>query len=337
MASVLAESAKLRCWPTANSPIYEDAIGKDAVLRVGRSEAGFREVLLPIGPLGYVHKNFTGELQPDGVVTTKGKGVAFRYRPRSGEAPVTSLADATRLFVVGVKDDWWQVRNPGVVGWLPETELQVFATPPETMQKAHAEFDKLQRGEVTAWLDGIKAAAEAKALADARRKTFGELQDRFTAELQKAPKEQHLDPIAAGVEALLPQVKDDEALAFSVKELQRRIGAQKWVVEATAVRDEQPVPATDIATPPPGNVADPMERFQAVGFLRWEKGLTGPGNYVVEKGGQRLYYVQCSSGRYDIGLFVGCEVGIIGSRRRPTSDSLRVLEVEKLEVLAARP
>ena len=74
---------------------------------------------------------------------------------------------------------------------------------------------------------------------------------------------------------------------------------------------------------------------QAVGFLRWEKGLVGPGKFVVEKGGRRLYIVTCDSGRYELGVFVDCEVGLIGSRRRPATESLRVLDVEKLEVLSS--
>ncbi len=335
MATVLVDGAKLRCWPTANSPCYEDTFTKDTVVRVGRGEGGFREILLPIGPLGYVHKNFTTD-HTDGVIATKGKGVAFRYRPRSGEAPVTAMTEGTKLAVVGVKDDWWCVRHQAVVGWLPENELQVFATPPDTLQKSNAEFEKVQRGQVAAWLDGIKRAEEQRQLADARRKSMLELQDRFAQELQKAPKDQSLEPIATAADALLAQVGSDAELKPAVEELQRRIGAQKWVVEATALRDAQPVPAKDVVQPPPGLVPDPLDRFQAVGFLRWEKGLTGPGTYVVEKGGKRIYTVTCASGRYELSLFIDCEVGLIGARRRPTSDSMRVLDVEKIEVLAPR-
>jgi hypothetical protein len=336
MATVLAESSKARCWPTANSPTYEDTLAKDTVVRVGRAEGGFREVLLPIGPLGYVHRNFTGEMQ-DGQLPTKGKGVAFRYRPRSGEAPVTSMAEGTKLFVVGQKDDWWTVRLPGVSAWVPEADVQVFPQPPATMQKANAEFDKVQRGQVAAYLEGIKQAEAARQLADEKRKAVAVLQDQFTAELQKSPRDQQLDPIAAATDAMLTKVGDDAELQASLKELQKRIGAQKWVVEAMAVRDAEPVPSKDVAKLPPGQVADPLDRFQAVGFLRWEKGLAGPGNFVVEKGGQRLYFVSCNSGRYDLGLFLDCEVGIVGPSRRPTSNSLRVLDAERIEVLAPRP
>ena len=46
-----------------------------------------------------------------------------------------------------------------------------------------------------------------------------------------------------------------------------------------------------------------------------------------------MFDVTCQSGRYDLSLFVDCEVGLIGASRRPATDSLRVLEVEKVEVL----
>ena len=41
------------------------------------------------------------------------------------------------------------------------------------------------------------------------------------------------------------------------------------------------MPPADLQLPP-AEARDPLERFQAVGFLRWEKVLSGPGRYVVE-------------------------------------------------------
>ncbi|MGE3171938.1 MAG: hypothetical protein AB7O97_04880 [Planctomycetota bacterium] len=335
LATVLVDGAELRCWPTANSPHYEDALAKDAALRTGRLEQGFREVLLPIGPVGYVHKKFASEPK-DGAIHTNAKGVAFRYRPQSGEAPVTSLAEGTELFVIGEDGEWWRVRHPGVVGWLPDAELQLFPTPPETVAKAWSEFEKTQRGQVQAHLDRLAAAAAAAELADQRRQQFGALQQNFQQELQKPTAEQQLDPIESATDELLAGLDETSALTPMVQELKRRIGAQRWVIEATAVRDAEPVPATVTNDLPPAVVADPLDRFQSVGFLRWEKGLTGPGRFVVEKGGQRLMEVTCRSGRYDLSLFTDCEIGLVGARRRPDFESLRVLDVEKIEVLAPR-
>lgn len=45
----------------------------------------------------------------------------------------------------------------------------------------------------------------------------------------------------------------------------------------------------------------------------------------------------CTSGRYDLALFVGHEVGLNGPRRAPAGDTMSVLDVERLVVLANHP
>ena len=336
LASVIAATASLRVWPTSNSPAYEGAISKDGVIKVGRSDSGFREVHLPLGPIGYVHKGFANEPTAEGKVSIKNKSVAFRYRPKSGEAPVSTLVEGAELWVVGEQDDWWKVRNVSASCWVLETEIQVFDNPPETMTLAHAEFEKTQMGEVAARLAALeKAAAERKAREE-RRARLAALQGEFNAEMKKSSREQKFDSIAVATDELLAQVQDDGELKPLVEELKRRVGAQQWVVEATAARDAQPKPAQGVVEVAPIVVPDALDRFQAVGFLRWVKGLTGPGRYVIEKGGKQLFDVTCQSGRYDLSLFVDCEVGLIGASRRPATDSLRVLEVEKVEVLTSR-
>lgn len=337
MASVLADAAKLRVWPTQNSPAYEGSFGKGQTLKVGRVEAGFREVLLPLGPTGFVHKSFTHAPSPEGKVAVKSKSVAFRYRPKSGEAPITTLPEGAELWVVGEQDDWWKVRNPSLTAWVPEAEVQVFDTPPETMTLAWAEFEKVQAGEVGQRLEAIAKAEADKKEAQGRREEYAKLQDDFAKELKKQPREQQLAPIAAAADSLLAKAQQDELLKPMVEELKRRVGAQQWVVEATMVRDEQPKPVEGMREVPPAVVPDALDRFQAIGFLRWVKGITGPGRYVVEKGGKHLFEVTCQSGRYDLSLFVDFELGLIGSSRRPNFESLRVLDVEKIEVLTARP
>jgi len=337
MASVIADTAKVRVWPTQNSPAYDGTFAKGQTLKVGRAEAGFREVLLPIGPVGFVHKSFTNAPTPEGKVAVKSKSVAFRYRPKSGEAPVTTLTEGTELWVVGEQEDWWKVRNPGLTCWVPDAEIQVFDTPPETMTLAWAEFEKVQQGEVAQRLEAIAKTEADQKEAQGRREEYTKLQDDFAKELKKEPREQQLGPIATATDALLAKAQQDEVLKPMVEELKRRVGAQQWVVEATMVRDEQPKPVDGVRDVPPAVVPDALDRFQAIGFLRWVKGITGPGRYVVEKGGKHLFEVTCQTGRYDLSLFVDYELGLIGSSRRPNFESLRVLDVEKIEVLAVRP
>ena len=70
-------------------------------------------------------------------------------------------------------------------------------------------------------------------------------------------------------------------------------------------------------------------------WLRYESRLTGPGVYYIEKGGRRQHQLSCNTGRFDLSLFVGREVGVIGPRRRPIAALLSVLDVERIEVLGA--
>jgi hypothetical protein len=339
LGTLLADGSKVRCWPTDHSPTYEDAFAKGAVVGIGRSEGGFRQVVLPLGPAGYVHKKYASEpkdgkadkIAPGKVVTT-GKAVAFRYRPKADEPPVASLAEGTELFVLGEQENWWRVRNPAIECWLPEADVQAFENPPDTMVKAWAELQKTQNGEVQAWLAGVEKKKEEARLDEERTKQLLALQEQFGKELEKPLGQQGLDALALATDELLQGLPETSAARPGATALKERIARQKWVVEATAVRDAVPVPIKDLAQPTP-DVRDPLERFTSVGYLRWEKPLAGIGQFVIEKGGQRMYVVTCNSGRYDLPLFVDREVGLIGSRRH--TEGLRVLDVERIEVLAA--
>lgn len=335
LGTLLAEG-RIRCFPTVNSPFYEDTFPKGATLAVGRSENGFRQILLPIGPVGYVHKEFAVAGEDGKGATKAGKKVAFRNEPKSGRAPIALLDESNEMWIVGEHESWWRVRNPAAECWLPEAEVQVFEQPPETMVKAVAELTKVHRGEVEARIVAMQQAAERRRVEQQQLEQMRALQDLLATELKKPAHERKLQPIGGAVDTLIAQLAQESSLRGDAEELKRRITAQQWVVDATNVLVAEPVPAADVPDVGPGIVRDPLDRFQAVGFLRWERGLIGPGRYVVEKGGQPLYVVSCDSGRYDLALFIDMEVGITGPRRRPATESLRLLEAEKIEVLAAR-
>src|SRR5262249_55623262 len=342
VGTLLADGSKVRCWPTDHSPTYEDAFAKGAVVGIGRSEGGFRQIVLPLGPAGYVHKKYAsaaGKTAADkavadrvstGKIVTTGKAVAFRYRPKADEPPVASLAEGTELFVLGEQENWWRVRNPAIECWLPEADVQAFENPPDTMVQALAELQKTQNGEVQAWLLAVEKKKEEVRLDEERTRQLLALQEQFGKELERPLGQQGLDALATATDELLQGLPETSGVRPGATALKERIARQKWVVEATAARDAVPVPIKDLLQPTP-DVRDPLERFQAVGYLRWEKPLVGTGQFVIEKGGQRMYVVTCNSGRYDLPLFVDREVGLIGSRRH--TEGLRVLDVERIEVL----
>ncbi len=329
---VVAEQARLRCWSgaVAEPPVFEESLTKDQVVGVGRSENGFRAVLLPLGPVGYVSRKFT-EAAPDGHVKTKGSKVAFRYRARSSEAPVAQLADGTELHVVGEQDDWYRVRVPGIEAWVAEAEIQVGDQADPTLAIQYAELQRKHEAEVKARLDTIAAKAAREAQDQVDLAAVQIVQDSFAAELKKPLAEQQYDPLYTALEKLAGTLATDSAGRSAIDALRKRIDTQRWIAEATAVRDSKP-PEPDVPAP---ERKDPYERFQSVGWLRYEGRLAGPGIYFLEKGGQRQYLLSCNTGRYDLALFVDCEIAVNGPRRRPVTESLSVLDVERLEVLGS--
>jgi hypothetical protein len=335
LARVVADQAKLRCWPSevASPPVFEDALAKDQVVAVGRAEGGFRAVLLPLGPVGYVSKKFADEPK-DGKVRCKGRNVSFRYRPKTGEAPVAQLPDGSELWVLGEQDDWWRVRGEMVEAWLPEGEIQLGDPADAALQTGFAALRTQQHAEVQARIDAIAAAAQKTAQDQADLAAVQLVADAFAKELEKPVAEQQFAPISQTLDKLEPTLAAESPARASIASLRTRIQTQSWIVEATAVRDSKPVP---VAGAPTAEVPkDSLERFQSIGWLRYENRIVGLGEFYIEKGDRRQYVLSCSSGRYDLSLFVDREVGVIGPRRRPATESLAVLDVERIEVLGGR-
>lgn len=334
LGTVLVDTVAVRVWPTANSPNFDEVLRRGQVVGVGRTQAGFRQVRLPLGPPGFINKKYATE-SAEGKVRTVGKAVSFRYRPKSGEAAVALLEEGIELPVVGESDEWWRVRHATIEAWVPEAEVQVFEQAPETMKLAWTELRKAHEGEAAAWRAKVAAAQEAARQEAASRQAVADLETRFTAELRKPLGTQQLEPIATALTELVGKLPAESPLLPTLQALQKRVKNQQWAVEATALRDNEPLPAKDVPAAGPTEVADGLERFAAIGWLRYEKPLGGVGRYLIEQGGQTLFVVSCSSGRYDLTVFVGREVGLIGPKRSPGGEELRILDVEKIEVLNA--
>lgn len=333
---VVVDEVRLRCWSgaVATPPLFEDALVKDQVVQLGRSENGFRAVVLPLGPLGYVSKRFAATAD-DGTVTSKGAKVAFRYRPRTTEAPVAQLADGTALYVVGEEDDWYRCRVPGIEAWVAAAEVQVVDGQDPAVLAAWEQLAQKQRAEMQARLDAIAAQRQLDEQNRIDLAAVKVVEDAFAAELQKPVAEQKFDPLSQALDKLVATLGEKSEARVAVAALQKRIETQRWIAEATAVtREKPPVDEAAKPVPPP---TDRLERFESIGWLRYERHLTGGGTYYLEKGGRRQYVLSCSTGRFDLALFVGREVGVIGPRRQPPADTMGTLDVERIEVLGSAP
>lgn len=123
---VVGEEVAVRCWASAvaTPPKYEDVLKKGQVVQLGSSENGFRAVVLPLGPIGYVSERFTKQAE-DGTATSKGVKVAFRYRPRTSEAPVAQMPEGTVLRVLSTEDGWCRVRVASMEAWVAEADKMI--------------------------------------------------------------------------------------------------------------------------------------------------------------------------------------------------------------------
>lgn len=331
LGKIVPEKVQLRCWPSqvAVPPVFEDELLKDEIVEIGGVEGGFRQVLLPLGPVGYVSKKFT-VTSPEGAVVTKGNGVSFRFRARTSEAPVDYLADGTALNIVGEDAEWWRARVAGIKAWLPETEVQVIATPTGADRDAVAKSSAKYRAEVSARLDEIARQAKQAVQNEADLAAVKVVEDAFKAEIAKPVTEQRFEPLTQALEKLTASLAEDSAARPAIAALERRIETQRWIAEARVVQEAKPVPA-DVQ--PVVQPKDELDRFQSIGWLRYESTFGAPGTYYLEKGGKRLHVVTCNNGRYDLALFLDREVGLIGPRRRPNTEGVSSLDAERIEVL----
>lgn len=329
---IVAESAAARCWASAvaTPPKYEDVLKKDQIVRLGRSENGFRAILLPMGPIGYVSKRFTSEAE-DGSATSKGAKVAFRYRPRTSEAPVAQMPEGTALHILSIEDGWCRARVAGMEAWVAEADVQVVPSDPEIIA-AHAEFAGLAKAEVQARLDKIATEHKQQEQDRIDMEAVKLVEDAFVREMAKPVEEQSYGPLQGALAKVVDGLVEGGAARTACAALNRRMETQQWIVDATATSKEK-APVTEAVIKEP--VKDRLERFESIGWLRYESRLAGPGVYYIEKGGRRQYLLSCNTGRFDLSLYVGCEVGVIGPRRTPIAETLSVLDVERVEVLGS--
>jgi|GEM_PF-2713285 len=330
---VLTADARLRCWPgeVVAPPVFEDVLKQDQVVQLGEQQNGFRCVMLPLGPIGYVSKRFAA-MADDGTVTTSGAKVAFRYRPRTSEAPVDQLVKGTKVHVIGEREDWFQVRVAGIKAWIANAEVEEVPSDAANVAAYEAfvaETNKQPQGR----LDAIAAAAKQRELERVEMEAVTGVESAFAAEMQKPTGQQRFAPLMTALSRVESGLQEKGAARTAAASLRKRMETQQWVNEATQIAQEEPpkgAPSARGETP-----KDRLGRFEAIGWLRYQSQLAQPGYYYLEKGGRRQFRLSCNTGRFDLALFVDREVGVIGPRRSPLGEVMSTLDVERIEVLGS--
>lgn len=333
-ARVEVDQQPVRCFDSENSPVYLDQLSRGDVVQVGDERNGFVPVTLPLGMTGYVHKKFATAPDAQGFVRTNGKRVSFRYRPRSTEAPADTIDDGVALHFMAEETEWYAVRNPRAVGFVPRAALALDLDPAVAVA-AWQQLEATRRGQ---WQkvngDRLAAIQHAEALV-AQRAQLQEVVGKFRNEVAKPWNKQSRDAyvaLEASVNKLAPVFAAGSSEELTAKSLSQEIRKQVLVLDAQMVAAETlPPPKLEVTVKKP-SVEDPLARFDLVGWVQVSNSALPTRSVRLMRGGRVLGYLTCSNERYDFAMFHNVEVGVLGPKEA-AADGTWLLDVQRLDVL----
>lgn len=343
---------------------------KGTLLAVYRELDEWLEVETPGGFAVWVFGRYLAETGAPDVYRVNGDGVNLRPQPSRGVAnfPLGQqlyAGDQVRVIeradpALALKDDWVRIWSPpGVRAWIAKS-----ATEP------------LAAGEdgVALWKQSLASLPAAPARAEAARKsgTDGAAPKEASTPKQDAGADSkaEADSVAkfdAALDAAVTRMEDERSLPapdwpgvralFAEAERLAPTGAQRAEVR----QGLQTLTALEAATALKLSLESERERRtqaahteeERVQAQSREKDPLG-GVFIVRGGLERVvdganrrYFVRfgtgpvaeivCVSGRYDLDLFVGYQVGVRGTELRSAEeDGLRHIEVTRLEVIGRR-
>ena len=333
-AKAVTDALKVRCFASSLSPFYEDELAAGSLVKVGEPFGEYRRVLLPIGVTGYVSKLFTTEPE-NGMVETTRPSVSFRYRPttpNAAEAPVQTLPEGTTLNYIGEVGDWWKVRFVTESAYLPINEIELVGEETSDLAVNHAEFVDSYLAE---WRDAT-ASYEDRIAAEKLRQEhialLGELQGALQEQMSKEVSDRELQPVLIRITGLIEELDENSRLMTQARRFESLVQAQQVVIEAHALVnavEPDPPPARITVTPTPKD--ELTESLPAIGWLSYRPGYDGPAAFCLQKGGRVVAYLYCNSMRYDLKIFEGVEIGVVGIRRE--DGAVPYLDIQRMEVL----
>lgn len=343
----------------------------DALLAVYSESAGFAEVEPAAGLLVWVSGKYLATTDEPGVLKVTGNGINMRPSPSStSENSYPLLRSLNKSDQVRAEsrlhpekpltEDWVRVWAPaGTHAWCKKADL-VDATGSDLP----AQFSSAQKDAHAAarlWIEpkavgttaaaapksdkastpdtksvdpklagakpasaGVQSAASDLAAADELYKAaiasgdFGAAKAAYQKVVDAAPNSSAADSARAGLQKIslheeIARIKADKA-ALESDRAARLASAEKDLREASLS-------------------SDPLwGRFQARGWLEKEGD-----KWIVRWAGKVTSEVVCSSGRYDLALFEGFQLGVSGALQRGAgSDGPARFDVRRIEVLDAR-
>ena len=359
-ARIGVEDARIVNLPDANG-IELMRPAKGTIVGVWRELAGWLEVDVPGGYLAWVHGRYLQETDTPGVYEVTRNAINIRPLPKSD---VTSfplpqrLHSGDRVRAVELADPssplsetWARIVTPvGVHAWVRSEQTKSLASTErgsDLWAQALAAVSQRSGDVVSQTREQVEKAQQTKeklaaetGVEEATRKEIERLRtaideqrtlDRpdYTAlrsELQGLATTVPAGPLRLEAERELSRLQALEEVARVRTELERErerrtnevFERQKGVREASRAKD--PLGAA----------------FRWRGVLLRTASVNEAPRYYLRFGGRDVCEVLCTSGRYDMDLLAGNEVGVFGDEILGTSAQGEVVDVRRLEILKRR-
>lgn len=361
---VTADGAQVRTLPDKNGPsVMAAEVGQ--LLRVtGPKRAAFLPVVAPGGFAVWIYGRNLKPTEEEGVLEVTANAVNQRPLPSSEikSYPLSRrLHGGDRVRVIGradetkpLKEDWVQVwSSADTVGWILMSDCAEVKTDgaqlwAEAMQSLGMRT-AAPKSEAGSRVD--EAGQDVALRAEAPKAGSAQVQKDLDAadallEAERAKDAPDFAAIKAAYQGVLDQGVAPELSARATAGLKlvaalEKAKALESDLEAAKKRRIEDVLARQKRQWEESRQRDPMiGRYDARGVLERQGRAGQPTRYVLRWGPDLVCKVRCASGRYDLDLFAGYELGLKGLLSYSEPDALLadrpVLEVGRIEVLSRR-
>jgi hypothetical protein len=253
---------------------------------------------------------------------------------------IVSRLDSSAEFA----EDWIQIRTPqGVHGWALTSSIQ--AAPDSAIAESSwmsdwKEVMDAMGGEVTpapattkdatgaeAGTDGVTVGSDdlvrARRMMNSSPPMYAEAKVLFTAVLSRVKSG---SPLAVAAQNGMSQAD----AYMRIETIQRQLETDRATREREdAERAAELKRRKDEKTPL-------MGRYDARGWVESRKLSDGGTGWFLRFAGKESCAIQCSSGRYDISMFAGYEVGVVGRMMNEPGAGQTSCDLRSIEVLSGR-
>ena len=325
--------------------------GPGTVLAARETMGKWTQVEPASGLTCWVLGAYLNETETSGQYKVNGNGINMRPLPSTGNDSfplMQHLYAGDMVRMVGrmdpsapFKEDWVQIRTPkGVYGWALTSTLKPAPDPAQAATTWEAEWsaimdamggsdetstDETGTDETTTTpkLGTEDELVRARRMMNESPPKYDEAKKLFAAVLAKTPSS---SPIARAAQNGMIQAD----AYMSIEALQRQLEAERVErerkeTERQAELDRRLSKDTTL-----------KGRYDARGWLEIREMRNGETAWYLRFAGQDTCTVQCTSGRYDLGMFAGYEVGVIGLMTNEAGWAQSNCDMRSIEVLSGR-